>query len=586
MLPSLLLAALLQLVLPFFTVGYECNEMLHHVGTLSRAARLPDPRKLHGFSNKVCRNFSEHLHSRPGLADNIVNLANFYDGRRGLDVSPDEVVVDVAAERRRKKKQYQLEHRRNLGAVATSIDTCPSVQTECPHVPCTPAWLEFPATTTYVEPTPAYGGSLGFELATFALENLDDFCANIIGVYSSPLIDLNDELDLCPAIWSGNVEDRTNAAPVGVLLILKEAGAQASIISEALSDLLPDDRINICFFSICFPLPNPIKAILEVVVTLLKNLKLIVDALYEQAEYVDGIVDGAEIEAGYELSVDLLQKDCAIYGQVVCRCASNPSPVYGQGCDGVDSNCNDEVDECDEDEIPPEISVTNILDACDGVFQNEDEALECILNTVDVVDDCQETTFDCAFLGGTCEGATFSCDAADACGNSVTGVTVSAFVDAGNPTVQCSLTNEVEPSGVLQNVGLEYIASDPCGREMNVTVEVYSNEIEDFNAQQMAVFFTNRGGDGTADLYVAGKACATSSNGQCIQDPDYNKRIYEVLVTAVNSNGGTETASCSLEVEPKGNGGGNGKNNIFKTSGNPDNSKQRFLLSTFTSIVS
>ena len=59
---------------------------------------------------------------------------------------------------------------------------------------------------------------------------------------------------------------------------------------------------------------------------------LYLQTFYDKANYQDSLVDGAEIEAAYEHSRNLLHKQCAIYDQVVNRCAVNLG--IRSGCDG------------------------------------------------------------------------------------------------------------------------------------------------------------------------------------------------------------------------------------------------------------
>ncbi|KAL9188435.1 hypothetical protein ACHAXT_006813, partial [Thalassiosira profunda] len=204
----------------------------------------------------------------------------------------------------------------------------------------------------------------------------------------------------------------------------------------------------------------------------------------EQADFQDGLVDGAETEAAYEHTKNLLSKQC---------------------------DCDDLVDECDEDIVPPEINVQDTLGLCgssDLWFADVELAKNCPLKFVDT--------------------------------------------------------------------GLLYEASDNCGKPLNVTVDVYANEIEDFNAQEMALFYQTQGStNGQAGLYVASGICSTESNGQCIKDDNaYDARRYTVVVSATDEADNSASAVCTYTILPKGNL--NNKDVDFSDS------TQKFLLTSYT----
>jgi len=132
------------------------------------------------------------------------------------------------------------------------------------------------------------------------------------------------------------------------------------------------------------------------------------ETAYEQINFQDGLVDGAEIEAAYEHSVNLLQKQCATFDQVVCRCVNEDRLGHGHGCDGKDSNCNDIINNCDEDVINPMISLEGSVGLCSDPnlwFASTADAKRCIEENTVVTDDCQPTTYEVAEISGT------SCDA-------------------------------------------------------------------------------------------------------------------------------------------------------------------------------
>ena len=76
---------------------------------------------------------------------------------------------------------------------------------------------------------------------------------------------------------------------------------------------------------------------------------------------------------------------------------------------------------------------------------------------------------------------------------------------------------------------------------------MYSNEIEVFHAQNLALFFFQDGNPNDVDLYIAAGVCSTSSNGQCITDPNNEEiRLYTVVVGATDDAGRSASTECSL----------------------------------------
>jgi hypothetical protein len=62
-----------------------------------------------------------------------------------------------------------------------------------------------------------------------------------------------------------------------------------------------------------------------------------------QADLHDGLIDAAEIEAIYENTRQMLDGSASIYDEVVCRCSEKPR--RGAGCDSIDNDCDQAVDE-------------------------------------------------------------------------------------------------------------------------------------------------------------------------------------------------------------------------------------------------
>ena len=95
---------------------------------------------------------------------------------------------------------------------------------------------------------------------------------------------------------------------------------------------------------------------------------------------------------------------------------SEPKPLFivlGQGCDGVDQDCNKRTDECAEDRVPPTIMLTHPIPS--NPFRSVTAARTFLLENFDVEDDCAAnivTTVDLA-SGATCTDCTFVVTATD-----------------------------------------------------------------------------------------------------------------------------------------------------------------------------
>ena len=57
--------------------------------------------------------------------------------------------------------------------------------------------------------------------------------------------------------------------------------------------------------------------------------------------------------------------------------------------DGKDSNCNDVIDDCEEDQVAPTIDTATIVDACSDLwFNSAAEAERCVRDVAQITDDC------------------------------------------------------------------------------------------------------------------------------------------------------------------------------------------------------
>lgn len=263
----------------------------------------------------------------------------------------------------------------------------------------------------------------------------------------------------------------------------------------------------------------------------------------------------------------------------------------GYGCDSIDNDCDDVVDDCTEDNWPPEISAGPAITQCSNIwFKSEEEALACVRNVTSAADDCDEslTLSESDFaLSGDCFTSMYTISISDKCNNAAEEKEVPVLIDDGSPpNVTCSFGDDSTATqlilvstgaSVLENTNLVYTAMDGCNGDVDVTVEVFSNEIEDFQSQKIGILFEQSPND-AANLYIAKGVCSTDSNGQCIKDPILpDNRVYTVVITGTDLAGFSASTECSIVIVPK------NSNPITPGDFDVSQSKQRFFLTSYTS---
>ena len=177
------------------------------------------------------------------------------------------------------------------GSDVSAIALCTSDITDvCPHEPCVPFYLQTDNsetnTNTYEEFDVDYPSGGGYDAFTLLI-NLQSGIPNPV-----------------PDIWSKCNRDRTNAGPAGLVLIGVIASAFPPIIAESICEISDDIEVPV----VCVDLPNPGTIACAIGKGVLEAIKLAFETLYEQIQYQDGLVDGAETEAIYEHSRNLLTK--------------------------------------------------------------------------------------------------------------------------------------------------------------------------------------------------------------------------------------------------------------------------------------
>ncbi|EJK65829.1 hypothetical protein THAOC_13274 [Thalassiosira oceanica] len=426
---------------------------------------------------------------------------------------------------------------------ATSIGPCapPGNQSQCPHhEPCVPTYLQEDATgpSTYTEFEPNYQvSSLSAILEFGPLPG-----SNIINIKTLP-------------VWSGCHRDRTDANPVALALSILQGLKFVPNIIEAVCEAMDDDieicvgaGLGACVCVACVDLPSPPHVICTAGKAVAEVFVKEMEVFYNKVNYQDQLVDSAEIEAAYEHSRNLLHKQCAIYDQVTKRCSVNLG--IRSGCDGMDNDNDDLIDECDEDTVPPTIR-TDAAARCSEVwFATENEALECVKSTTIIEDDCHNTTVPAFVVTNSCGNSTVDITVQDGCGNEATTsvqgrvATEVTWIESGGP-------------GLMKDPSFYYLAVDSCGEPLHVTVDFYSNEFENRNNfalnENHVRFYQNGNPNDRAGVYLAMAMCDPGNSWICINDPTAeNARLYTAKVSAVDSTGFEASTECKLRVIPKG----------------------------------
>jgi hypothetical protein len=319
----------------------DCETFFDHFETLAKAAGVRSPKADKAYSPHSCQKVFEHFKGKPGAVDGVVNLSHHIKkgGPLGSRRLGRRVVVEDVALKLRQLHAHQTvtaelfedqsprNFPRDLATLdtdywafdsdnsgATQITDCDDAATDdCPHEPCVAEYL-FEGDFEF---KPAYGGSTGYALGTA-----------LLGLSSSVIEALDADFTI---LWSGNAEDRTDTDTTGILEILGWAQKSAEVVVGAVCDTIPDD-IEIPL--VCVDLPMPPLIACRIVQLILKLVGLVIFTLKDQAAFQDSLVDGAEVEAAYENSRNLLHKQCALFDQAVCRCQDeiNPAGTVGQGC--------------------------------------------------------------------------------------------------------------------------------------------------------------------------------------------------------------------------------------------------------------
>jgi hypothetical protein len=265
-----------------------CHDFLDHATAINKAAGVRNPRRVAGYSNKACRRVFE-IAQKHGMVHNIVNLGSFFREHSIKDVSGDVRVPNVVPEMQARTFTGQDGATRRLelsastcsfnygqgnpgiGSLASGILPCPATSNltdTCPHLPCInvdDGYLKVNSTLlgtdnddvfqTYEEFIPGYGGGQSYVDGTKSID----------------------------AYWNGCARDRTDAGPVGALLILTTTAAIAVLATDVVCDAIEDDfEVPV----VCQDLPNPFKVGCEIAKAVLKGALLGLETATAQVRYL------------------------------------------------------------------------------------------------------------------------------------------------------------------------------------------------------------------------------------------------------------------------------------------------------------
>ena len=114
-----------------------------------------------------------------------------------------------------------------------------------------------------------------------------------------------------------------------------------------------------------------------------KNLQSVIHQLIKLQTDIDNIIE----------TVDKIEKEVVKNGEkldkLLCPFKDVDKPLFivlGQGCDGVNQDCDEFVDECDEDRVPPSIRLKVAKPLTP--FKTKEDARYFLEHSIEVTDDC------------------------------------------------------------------------------------------------------------------------------------------------------------------------------------------------------
>ncbi|CAB9521743.1 expressed unknown protein [Seminavis robusta] len=247
------------------------------------------------------------------------------------------------------------------------------------------------------------------------------------------------------------------------------------------------------------------------------------------------------------------------------------------GCDGVDQDADGVIDNCEEDNFPPEVLVGSFCPLertsreVDGatlvggrVFSTVQDAMDVLRAVVMPSDDCAaKESLSMQFTVATeseCN-ATISAVPLHDCNGVVNAGHEELFifpVDGKAPSATCGFSSSTTkdkkllliqeaPGKRAVNTELFYQITDACSKALKVDVKVFSNELDEDVSAYLAKTRPKDGSAQKAELHVQATRCERKLNGFCHGDGT-QERVYEVHVTATDDAGWTSRDVCRVVV--------------------------------------
>ncbi|MCH7872171.1 MAG: hypothetical protein IID33_10780 [Planctomycetes bacterium] len=151
-----------------------------------------------------------------------------------------------------------------------------------------------------------------------------------------------------------------------------------------------------------------------------------VGSAVDHIAFCDAAVDAAEIEGSYE-------RLGHFHADWTCKFPGDATTSRsGHGCNGIDENCDGEIDECAEDTFGPVVFIDHSVTLT--CYDDATKAAEAVALAVKAWDDCQNVTIDPPVVNGAECDVTVAVTVTDDCGNPTT-ATTTVRIDGNGPTI-------------------------------------------------------------------------------------------------------------------------------------------------------
>lgn len=311
----------------------------------------------------------------------------------------------------------------------------------------------------------------------------------------------------------------------------------------------------------------------------------VMEARMEQHAYHDALIQGENILSIYRNTQKAMDGTCAILDNIGCDLLPPEQLALGPyGCDGIDNDCDNNIDECEEDKVAPTLYLEAVKAACGVTFPSVEKLAECISSAVMAQDDCSASTWTTVAVASdgplashsTCSaGYTATVTARDNCGNE--GISTLSFggwqVDFTAPQVTCHFAasggNELilgmqgdslahstfSNQQTFSDVELVYAVADvDCDASVMLSIEVFSDEYKMGRLyKKQAVLYDGSSSPGGRLKLLLDNDAANNCNDQdviCypVDTIAADGRVYTIHFAATDEAGLTGFAECTVRV--------------------------------------